>query len=85
MSNIKTKAPYEYMESKQFKLFDFVPEFFEFCEYDDLSRFGCESIENNLIRLKKHGKILRIELLFVQVVSQKNLLKMELMNVNLFF
>ena len=57
MTNIKTKAPYEYMESKQFKFFDFVPEFFELCEYDDLSRFGCESIDNNLIRLEKHGKI----------------------------
>ena len=57
MTNIKTKAPYEYMESKQFKLFDFVPEFFEFCEYDDLSRFGCESIDNNFIRLEKRGKI----------------------------
>ena len=57
MTSIKTKAPYEYMESKQFKLFDFVPEFFEFCEYDDLSRFGCESIDNNLIRLEKRGKI----------------------------
>ena len=82
MTSIKTKAPYEYMESKQFKFFDFVPEFFEFCEYDDLSRFGCESIDNNLIRLEKHGKILRIELLFVQVVSQKNLLKMGLMKEN---
>ena len=57
MSSIKIKAPYEFMESKQFKLFDFVPEFSEFRQFDDLSRFGCENIENNLIRLEKRGKI----------------------------
>ncbi len=57
MSNIKTKAPYEYMEPIEFKLFDFVPEFSEFRQSDDLSRFGCENIEDNLIRLEKRGKI----------------------------
>lgn len=57
MSSIKIKAPYEFMESKQFKLFDFVPEFSEFRQFDDLSRFGCENIENNLIKLEKRGKI----------------------------
>ena len=66
MSSIKIKAPYEFMESKQFKLFDFVPEFSEFRQFDDLSRFGCENIENNLI-------------------NHIMLLKMVLMNVNLFF
>lgn len=45
------------MESKQFKLFDFVPEFSEFRQSDDLSRFGCQNIGDNLIRLEKHGKI----------------------------
>ena len=40
MSSIKIKAPYEFMESKQFKLFDFVAEFFEFRQFDNLSRFG---------------------------------------------
>ena len=57
MINIKTKVPNEYMVSKQFKLFDFVPEFSEFRQFDDLSRFGCENIEDNLIRLEKRGKI----------------------------
>ena len=57
MSSIKTKAPYECMELKEYKLSDFVPEFSEFRQSDDLSRFGCENIENNLIRLEKRGKI----------------------------
>lgn len=56
MSIMKIKAPYEFMESKQFKLFDFVSEFSEFRQFDDLSRFGCENIEDNLIRLEKRGK-----------------------------
>lgn len=30
MTNNNINAPYGYMESKQFKLFDFVPEFSEF-------------------------------------------------------
>lgn len=45
------------MESILFKLFDFVHEFSEFRQSDDLSRFGCQNIEDNLIRLEKHGKI----------------------------
>ena len=53
MSSIKTEAPYECMEPKEYKLFDFVPEFSEFRQSDDLSRFGCENIEDNLIRLEK--------------------------------
>lgn len=57
MTNNNINAPYDYMESKQFKLFDFVPEFSEFRQSDDLSRFGCQKIGNNLIRLEKHGKI----------------------------
>lgn len=57
MTNNNINAPYDYMESKQFKLFDFVPEFSEFRQSDDLSRFGCQNIGDNLIRLKKHGKI----------------------------
>ena len=31
--------------------------FSEFRQFDDLSRVGCENIENNLIRLEKRGKI----------------------------
>ena len=57
MTNNNINAPYDYMESKQFKLFDFMPEFSEFRQSDDLSRFGCQNIEDNLIRLEKHGKI----------------------------
>ena len=57
MTNIKTKAPYECMEPKEYKLFDFVPEFSEFRQSDDLSSFGCENIDDNLIRLEKKGKI----------------------------
>lgn len=57
MTNNNINAPYDYMESKQFKLFDFVPEFSEFRQSDDLSRFGCQNIGDNLIRLEKHSKI----------------------------
>ena len=57
MSNKNIKAPYECMELKEYKLSDFVPEFSEFRQSDDLSRFGCENIEDNLIRLEKRGKI----------------------------
>jgi len=45
------------MDLKEYKLFDFVPEFSKFRQFDDLSRFGCENIDNNLIRLEKRGKI----------------------------
>ena len=70
MSSINIKAPYECMELKEYKLSDFVPEFSEFRQSDDLSRFGCENIEDNLIRLEKRGKfILKIELQFVLVVN----------------
>lgn len=72
--------------SNQFKLFDFMSEFSEFRQFDDLSRFGCQNIGDNLIRLKKMVKfILRIKLLFVQVVILEILLKMVLMKENLFF
>ena len=57
MTNIKTKASYERMEPKDYKLFDFIPEFSEFRQFEDLSRFGCENIDDNLIRLEKRGKI----------------------------
>ena len=57
MSSKNIKAPYECMELKEYKLSDFVPEFSEFRQSDDLSRFGCENIEDNLIRLEKRGKI----------------------------
>lgn len=57
MSSKNIKAPYECMELKEYKLSDFVSEFSEFRQFDDLSRFGCENIEDNLIRLEKRGKI----------------------------
>ena len=57
MTSSNIKAPYECMEPKEYKLFDFVSEFSEFRHFDDLSRFGCENIANNLIRLEKKGKI----------------------------
>ena len=57
MSSKNIKAPYECMELKEYKLSDFVPEFSEFRQSDDFSRFGCENIEDNLIRLEKRGKI----------------------------
>ena len=57
MSNNNIKAPYECMELKEYKLSDFVPEFSEFRQSNDLSRFGCENIDDNLIRLEKKGKI----------------------------
>ena len=79
MSSKNIKAPYECMELKEYKLSDFVPEFSEFRQSDDLSRFGCENIEDNLIRLEKRGKI---HFVFVQVVSLIILLKMELMKEN---
>ena len=57
MSSKNIKAPYECMELKEYKLSDFVSEFSEFRQSDDLSRFGCENIDDNLIRLEKRGKI----------------------------
>ena len=57
MFKTKIKAPYQCMDLKEYKLFDFVPEFSEFRQFDDLSRYGCENIDNNLIRLEKRGKI----------------------------
>ena len=57
MSKRKIKAPYQCMDLKEYKLFDFVPEFSKFRQFDDLSRFSCENIDNNLIRLEKRGKI----------------------------
>ena len=57
MASKNIKAPYEYMEPKEYNLSDFIPEFSEFRQSDDLSQFGCENIENNLIRLEKRGKI----------------------------
>lgn len=57
MNKHDKKAPYDYMGSKQFKLFDFMSEFSEFRQFDDFSRFGCQNIGDNLIRLEKKGKI----------------------------
>ncbi|WP_296882401.1 hypothetical protein [uncultured Methanobrevibacter sp.] len=83
MSSKNIKAPYECMELKEYKLSDFVPEFSEFRQFDDLSRFGCENIEDNLIRLEKRGKfILKIELRPAHHVNRITPLKMELMKEN---
>ena len=57
MTNKKIKAPNKFIKSKQYKLFDFVPEFSKYREFEDLSRVGCDSIDENLIRLEKRGKI----------------------------
>ena len=57
MTKTKIKAPYQCIDLKEYKLFDFVPEFSKFRQFDELSRFGCENIDNNLIRLEKRGKI----------------------------
>ena len=57
MTSINIKAPYKCMELKEYKLSDFVPEFSEFRQSDDLSRFGCKNIDDNIIRLEKIGKI----------------------------
>ena len=32
------------MEPKEYKLFDFYPEFSEFRQFDDFSQFGCEML-----------------------------------------
>ena len=48
MFKTKIKASYQCMDLKEYKLFDFVPAFSEFRQFDDLSRFGCENIDNNL-------------------------------------
>ena len=83
MTSKNIKAPYECMELKEYKLSDFIPEFSEFRQSDDLSRFGCENIEDNLIRLEKEVKlILEIGSPFVQVVGLITLFKMEVMNEN---
>ena len=68
MSKTKIKAPYQCMDLKEYKLFDFVPEFSEFRQFDDLS--------------KEVKPILKIKLLFVQVVIQHIRLKMVLMKEN---
>ena len=40
MANNNKKALYNFMESNQFNLFDFVAEFSEFRQFDILSRVG---------------------------------------------
>ena len=82
MTSKNIKAPYECMELKEYKLSDFVPEFSEFRQSDELYHLFVKN-ENNLIRLEKEVKfILKIGLVFVQVVSLIILLKMELMKEN---
>lgn len=43
MANNNKKALYNFMESINLKLFDFVAEFFEFRQFDNLSRCGCQN------------------------------------------
>lgn len=57
MKNLKIKASYNVIDSKQYKLFDFCPEFSEFRQFEDNSRFGCDFISKNLIRLHINGEI----------------------------
>ncbi|WP_123833385.1 MULTISPECIES: hypothetical protein [Methanobrevibacter] len=61
------------MELKEHKLPDFI---LEFSESDDISRFGCENIADNLLDRKKGVELIfeKIELVFVQIVSQKKIL-----------
>lgn len=70
MANNNKKALYNFMESNQFKLFDFVAEFSEFRQFDNLSRFGRQNnwgysnyVGKNMVKF-----ILKIMLRFVQVV-----------------
>lgn len=53
MANNNKKALYNFMESNQFKLFDFVAEFSEFRQFDNLSRLAVKIIGDNLIMLEK--------------------------------
>ena len=72
--------------SNQFKLFDFMSEFSEFRQFDDLSRFGCQNIGDNLIRLEKNGKIyFKNKIAFCPSCNSRNTVKKVLMKENLFF
>lgn len=72
--------------SNQFKLFDFMSEFSEFRQFDDLSRFGCQNIGDNLIRLEKNGKIyFKNKIAFCPSCNSRNTVKNGLMKENLFF
>ncbi|WP_408894033.1 hypothetical protein [Methanobrevibacter gottschalkii] len=51
MTKDNIKALYECMELKEYKIFDFIPEFYEFHQLVDFSRFDCENIADNLIKL----------------------------------
>ena len=57
MFNRNTKASNNSMKNMEYKLSDFVPEFVEFRQPDDNSRFGCENISNDLFRTYRKGKI----------------------------
>ena len=82
MSNKNIKAPYECMELKEYKLSDFIPEFFlnsvNMMIFLDLV---VKNIADNLYQAGKKRKKLIFEKqnqYFIQVVNQKMLLKMEL-------
>ena len=57
MSNQNTKASNNNLEAIEYKLTDFVPEFVEFRQPEDNSRFGCDTISDNLFRTYKDGRI----------------------------
>ena len=83
MTNKNIKAPYECMELKEYKLSNFVPEFSEFRQSENLSRFGCENIANNLIRLEKRGKIhFENRISICPSCNSKDTVKMEIMREN---
>lgn len=57
MKGTNTKASNNSISDKQVILCDFYPEFSEFRTRETNSRFGCESIDDNLYRSYKNGKI----------------------------
>lgn len=57
MTNENTKASNNSMKDIEYKLTDFIPEFVEFRQPEDNSRFGCNDISENLFRTTRNGKI----------------------------
>ena len=57
MSIYNTKASNNRLDAIQYKLTDFVPEFVEFRQPEDNSRFGCDTISNNLFMTFRNGRI----------------------------
>lgn len=55
MNKDNIKAPCSILEDKQLKLFDFFEEFSEYESYGEKLSNGCLNLDDNLIRLIKHG------------------------------